>query len=138
MRTCAECQRAPDMLEARVDRMGTRRRVRVADLRPIEADGLATVRKRPPDDHPLIRIAVLEVRVGEGAGKLIEPPCRIRSIVASIAAIAVDYLRPGVLAILWIVVGPRAVVLRAAGDLSRVRWVDRHINELQRVEIRVD
>ena len=37
-----------------------------------------------------------------------------------------------------IVVRPRAIVLRPALDLSRIRGVDRHIDELKCVEVPVD
>ena len=114
------------------------RRVRIADLGPVEPDCLAASRKRPPDDHPLVGIAVLEVRVGERARELVEPPRGIRAVVAGVAAVSVDALWPVVPVAHGIVVRPRAVVLCAALDLSRIRRVDRHIDELQGVEVPVD
>src|SRR5205814_151657 len=113
-------------------------RVRIRDLRPVEPDRLAASRKRPPDGHPLVRIAVLEVRVRERARKFVEAPRGIRPVVAGIAAVSVDVLRPIGLAGLGIVVRPRAVVLCAALDLSWIRGVDRDADELQRVEVPVD
>src|SRR5437667_1144933 len=117
--------------------MGATGWVRIADLGPVEPDRLATSRKRPPDRDPLGRIAVLEVRVRERARELVEAPRRLWGVVAGIAAVTIDVLRPVVLAGLGIVVRPRAVVLRPALDLSWVRRVNGDADELQRVEVPV-
>src|SRR6516225_2619038 len=108
------------------------RGVRVADLSPVEADSFPAVRERCRDDHPLGRVSVLKVRIGGTTCELVKAP-GVGTIVASIAAVTVDNLRPAVLVADWIVVRPGAVILRAALDLSRVQRVDRHIDELQRI-----
>src|SRR4029077_6724617 len=133
-----ERPRAPDVLGAREDRMRTGGWVRIRDLRPVEPDCLVAVDDRCGRDHPFRRVAVLEVGVAGSARELVEAPCRIRAVVAGVTAVSVDVLWPGVLAILWIVVRPRAVVLRPALDLTWVPWVDGHANELERIVVAVD
>src|SRR5262245_875017 len=108
--------------------MRTGGRVRVCDLRPVEADGLAAVDDRRRGNHPLGRVAVLEVRVTERTRELVEAPGRVGPVVAGVAAVAVDDLRPRVRVTAG--VRPGAVVLRSALDLARLRRVDRHVDEL--------
>ena len=134
----AERPRAPHMLETRKDRVCPGRWVRIGNLRPVEADGFATVHERRRDDHPLGGITVPEVRVRERARELVESPCGIRAVVASVAAVSVNHLRPGVPVVRRVVVRPRAVVLRPALDLTWIPWVDGDVNELERVVVAVD
>src|SRR5439155_4620643 len=107
---------APDVLGPREDRVRLRRRIRVADLRPIKAHGLLAPDDRRGGDHPPLWIAVAEVRVTERARELVEPPCRIRTVIARVAAIPINVLWPVVPVVLGIVVRPSAVVLRPALD----------------------
>src|SRR5439155_14103976 len=82
----------PDVLAAREDRVRPGGRVRIGDLRPVEREGFAAVHERGRGDHPLRRIAVLEVRVAGSARELVEAPCRIGGVVAGIAPVPVDVL----------------------------------------------
>src|SRR6267143_1359188 len=90
---CAERPASPHVPRARVDRVRTRHRVRVADLRPIERGPLAAVDDGRGDYDPPLGVAVAEVRVAETARELVEAPRRIGRIVTRIAAVPVDHLR---------------------------------------------
>src|SRR6202011_4712214 len=85
---------SPDVLSAGEDRVRTGWRIRIRDLRPVEADVLAAVHDRSRGEHPLGRIAVLEVRVAGARGELVETPGRVGSVIAGVATVAVDDLRP--------------------------------------------
>ena len=76
--------------------------------------------------------------VRERARELVESPCGIRAVVASVAAVSVNHLRPVVPVARRVVVRPRAVVLRPALDLTWIPWVDGDVNELERVVVAVD
>src|SRR4030095_16985439 len=114
----AERPRAPHMLETGKDRVCTSGWIRIRDLWPVEADGFTAVHERRRNNHPLGGITVPEISVGEGARELIESPCGIRAVVASVAAVSVNHLRPVVPVARRVVVRPRAVVLRPALDLT--------------------
>src|SRR5207248_11305217 len=92
IRTCTEGPGTPNVLEPGENRVRATGWVRIADLGPVETDGIPAGRERPPDEHPFSRIAVLEVRVRERACEFVKPPCGIRGVVAGVAAIAVDVL----------------------------------------------
>src|SRR6185437_8575090 len=108
----------------------TRSRVRVADLWPVERRALATVHDWSRGDDPPLRITVAEVRVAEPARELVEAPGGVRTIVAGVAAVAVDHLSEGVAPAAEVRPGP--VVLCATHDLPRACWIDRDVDELQR------
>src|SRR5215472_8781984 len=108
------------MLKTGKDRMCTTGWVRITDLGPVKTDRFAAVRERCRDNHPLRRVSVFKVCICSTARELVEPPCGIRTVVASVAAVSVNHLRPRVPVARRVVVRPRTVVLRPAYDLGRI------------------
>ena len=116
----------PDALRALEDRarpgwigIGDNRRIKLSTF------GARDDRRR--DNHPLGRVAVLEVRVVGLAGERVKPQVRVASIKAGLAAVAIDLLRP--------CQGPicleRPVILCAALHMLGIVSSNRHALELQ-------